>query len=490
MSWSRRLLKTNAKKAVRQNYWRFVAVCFLVTLICGSSFTSTQLFWQNPIDEIDEFLPGAMHYFSENTSVSSMFSEIARRLFQTENLQWLVMFSASALLWVLYKVFIANIVRVNAIRFFLETRTYPKTSVKKIGYLYKGRAIENPAKIMFSMYVRRFLWWFTVIGGIIKTYEYAMIPYILAENPDISKQDAFRLSKEMMRGEKFGLFVLQISFAPWFLLGLITMGLSNIFYLNAYLSATEAEFYMRIRRDIVASRCKSSRFFVDNYLENKPSEDEILINMFVLEKNYMPNLESDEFSQNVYPMFLRGKDSKWYETPYRTEELHEYHITTYILLFFITSFIGWGANIMLGLMRQGYVINGGVLYGPWVPVVGLVSVLILVVGQELRKHPIVNIGFVAVFTTTVQYFYLGMLEAVKGYRYWDFSSYFLNLNGRICLSSTVVICGLYCALFYLFAPEIDRYLEQIPLRKKWKICIGLFALLVLDIIISVYVRWF
>ena len=51
-----------------------------------------------------------------------------------------------------------------------------------------------------------------IIPGIIKAYEYSMIPYLLAENPNMSKQEAFAISKELMDGNKFNAFVLDLSF--------------------------------------------------------------------------------------------------------------------------------------------------------------------------------------------------------------------------------------------------------------------------------------
>ena len=54
-----------------------------------------------------------------------------------------------------------------------------------------------------------------VIPGIIKSYEYRMIPYILSENPNISRKRAFEISKQMMKGNKWDTFVLDLSFIGW-----------------------------------------------------------------------------------------------------------------------------------------------------------------------------------------------------------------------------------------------------------------------------------
>lgn len=489
MSFSRRLLKINAKKSVRQNYWRYIAVSFLVTLICGTGFTSTGLLWHSPVDEMGQLVQDIAKSVALVEGMRSILDAVMNWFFRTDTLVGIIGFVASVIIWVLFKIFIANIVKVNALRFYLESRTYPKTRVKKLVYLFKGKDIRNPAKIMLCMYVYRFLWWFTIVGGVIKTYEYSMIPYILAENPDISKKEAFQLSRQLMQGKKFGLFVLQISFLPWFMLGLLTMGLTNIFFLDAYLAATEAEFYMMLRRDVVAQRNRYSRLFIDKYLENKPTEDEILINMFVLEKDYMPNLESDEFALNVYPMFLRGKDSKWYEPPYTKEDNRDYHITTFVLLFYLTSVVGWVIDATVGFLQQGRMLSGGLLYGPWIPLVGVESVLIMLIGRRLMKHPLINVSFITVFASGIHYLLGWAVEEVKGIRYWDFTGYFLNLNGRICLASVLVVGTLGAGLFYLVGPELDEYLSQYPVRKKWRMCILLFVLSLVDIGCSIY-AWF
>ena len=83
-----------------------------------------------------------------------------------------------------------------------------------------------------------------VIPGIIKAYEYRMIPFILAENPDIKMEDAFALSKRMMDNEKLNAFVLDISFIGWMILGALSCGIFHIFYVNPYYQLTNAELYL------------------------------------------------------------------------------------------------------------------------------------------------------------------------------------------------------------------------------------------------------
>lgn len=86
-----------------------------------------------------------------------------------------------------------------------------------------------------------------IIPGIIKYYEYAMIPYILADDPTISSADAFRESRRIMTGHKWDLFVLEFSFIGWAILSALTMGISGLLYSEPYRSAAIAEFYKTIK---------------------------------------------------------------------------------------------------------------------------------------------------------------------------------------------------------------------------------------------------
>lgn len=85
-----------------------------------------------------------------------------------------------------------------------------------------------------------------------KQYSYAMNAFILADNPRIGYKQSLQLSIEMMKGNKFRLFILQLSFIGWFLLGMLACGVGLI-VARAYLSQTEAEFYAALRSQAVAS---------------------------------------------------------------------------------------------------------------------------------------------------------------------------------------------------------------------------------------------
>ena len=100
---------------------------------------------------------------------------------------------------------------------------------------------------MLLMYILIVLWTLLfIIPGIIKTYSYAMTPYILHENPELSASEAIHRSRMMMKGHKFDLFWLQLSFIGWFFLCLLTTGIGFL-WLQPYYYTAQAAFYEEVK---------------------------------------------------------------------------------------------------------------------------------------------------------------------------------------------------------------------------------------------------
>jgi uncharacterized membrane protein len=88
-----------------------------------------------------------------------------------------------------------------------------------------------------------FLWSLLfVIPGIVKSYSYAMTPFIMAENPEMSAQEAITASRELMDGHKGELFTLELTFLGWAILSVLTLGIGALF-LTPYEHAARAAFY-------------------------------------------------------------------------------------------------------------------------------------------------------------------------------------------------------------------------------------------------------
>lgn len=94
--------------------------------------------------------------------------------------------------------------------------------------------------------IKVFLWTLLfVIPGIIKSYEYQMIPYLLAEDPSLSSEEAFARSRHMTMHHKFDMFVLDLSFIGWRILGNLLI-IGN-WFVNPYYEGVLAELYLDLQ---------------------------------------------------------------------------------------------------------------------------------------------------------------------------------------------------------------------------------------------------
>ena len=118
---------------------------------------------------------------------------------------------------------------------------------RELAYCY-DHGYLNVVKTVFLRDLYIVLWGLLlIIPGIIKSYEYRMVNYILAENPEMNTKEVFAMSRDMMRGNKWRAFVLDLSFLGWHLLSLITVGLAGIFYAFPYRNMTNAALYEFLR---------------------------------------------------------------------------------------------------------------------------------------------------------------------------------------------------------------------------------------------------
>ncbi len=114
---------------------------------------------------------------------------------------------------------------------------------------------SNEVAILVALTVIMLLSALFALPVLIKHYSYRMTPWILADNPQIGYKRTLTLSMQMTRGMKWELFVLDLSFIGWFLLGLIACGI-GILFVAPYYQAAQAEAYAFLRKRAVdAGHC-------------------------------------------------------------------------------------------------------------------------------------------------------------------------------------------------------------------------------------------
>lgn len=163
-----------------------------------------------------------------------------------------------------------------------------------------------------------------------------------------------------------------------------------------------------------------------------------------------------------------------------------YKITDYILFFFAFSFIGWIWEVCLVLVQTGKLVNRGVLLGPWLPIYGSGGVLILLLLRKMFNKPIVTFFSMTILCTVIEYITSWYLEVTKGVRWWDYSNYLLNINGRVCLEGAIVFGIGGCAVVYLLAPKLSKVFNKLSNYILVPICVILTSLFIIDVIYSHY----
>ncbi len=144
---------------------------------------------------------------------------------------------------IIFDCFIISPIEFGAKRYFL-LNTKENPSMKEILYFFTHDYM-NIVKIGFMMKLKVVLWSFLFfIPGIVKAYEYSMIPYILSEDSSMPMHVVFARSREMMNGQKINKFILDLSFIGWKFLGscLVIGGL----FVEPYVCGTDAEFYVKM----------------------------------------------------------------------------------------------------------------------------------------------------------------------------------------------------------------------------------------------------
>lgn len=234
MEWTRADLKERAKFSVKSFYWKSVLAAFVLALVSGD-------------------IGGRSGYseevsYSGNEIVDSVGGMLAGPLMLFMSLAMVTVFIMIILALVL-SVFVFNPLQVGCKKFFLDASD-GKADLSNMGYAFRNNYM-NVVSGIFLQNLFIALWSLLFfIPGIYKAYEYRMIPYLLAEDSGLSFTEAKNLSREMMDGEKWDAFVLDLSFILWNLLSAVTFGLVGIFWVNPYVEYTNAELYKVLRTKV------------------------------------------------------------------------------------------------------------------------------------------------------------------------------------------------------------------------------------------------
>lgn len=260
--WTREQLKTNAKEILRKSYWWAFLVCLVFGIIAGLGSSSGRINTgstsmkntgsQQSIIKVDDIVGRDSNMTPQQKqqlqqAIDSYFNPVSIGLGVTAAILSLIV----SLIKLALNIFLINPVRVGYSKYFIEQH-YDRVDFKNLFTGFMGGKYLARVKTMFFKTLYTFLWTLLfIIPGIIKGYSYYLIPYILADNPDISTDRAFEISMKTMDGEKWDFFVLQLSFIGWNLLGMLACCV-GLYFVEPYVQTTYCEFYLAMRDKAIA----------------------------------------------------------------------------------------------------------------------------------------------------------------------------------------------------------------------------------------------
>ena len=269
--WTRAELKSKAKFSFKRNYWKSVLISLILALIVGggssgsssiSSAVSNNLIGDSDSSVVGDYSDDDSSLYEDNDFYDDTYDENVKD--DIDDLKgiagttagmmaigiflmvFIIVFVVLMAVVILLDVFIFNPLEVGCKKYYLRNLNEP-AQVGNIGYAFDNN-YKNITKTMFFRDLFTVLWTLLfIIPGIVKSYEYQMIPYLLADNPQMTKEQAFEESKRMMQGQKWKAFVLDLSFIGWNILSALTLGILGIFYVQPYMDATHAALYEALR---------------------------------------------------------------------------------------------------------------------------------------------------------------------------------------------------------------------------------------------------
>ncbi|MDO4177053.1 MAG: DUF975 family protein [Bacillota bacterium] len=493
--WVRKELRKNSMGNLKKNYWACIGVCFLM-LIFSIEYTNsaglldekTDLLMTDTVktaqalrsesngSELARNLIGKSTSWIDNdyardatrgvmatlangmTQTSHFFTFIGdavnKRLDKSPPAHFLVSI-LGAIFSLAYYMFFQVQLKVGERRFFLESRLYHDTRLTRMFYLYETTYVWNVAKIMLLRAVFWLLWCFTIVGGVMKIYEYRAIAYILAERPDIGWRECFALAKEMTYGYKWEMFKFDLSYILWFLLGSFTAGLASIFLVNPLYRGGQTETMVKLREYAKAAGTDHIHLLDDEMLFEAPAGERLV---------------------DVYPT-IKIKKKHELAVPWN----RKYSIVHVGLIFFAFAMIGWCWEVFYHFVLNGDLVNRGSLWGPWIPIYGVGGACVVVFLKKLGDRPPLLALLTFICCGIIEYSTGWYFDNVRHIKFWDYTDYLFNLNGYICLEGLIMFTILASLGLYIIAPRFDNLFKKFPNSVKVPVLCVLSACFLGDI---------
>ncbi|MBQ3281459.1 MAG: DUF975 family protein [Eubacterium sp.] len=233
--WSTSEIKERGKAALKVNYWKCVLVSFIMGFVLSgpSSFTTR-------VSNNSEQSQQAMQELGDAYNSLTPAEQIA----VIAGVSGVV--TLAMVIGILVKIFVYNPLKVGGLAFFKKNVMDAPADLNEIGVGFKNFLHTFVTLFLNDLFLT--LWtMLLIVPGIIKSYSYRMVPYIIADEPDLSPTETITRSRQMMDGHKWHTFCYDLSFIGWVLLTILTCGLVGMFWFGPYKNNSDAALYLELR---------------------------------------------------------------------------------------------------------------------------------------------------------------------------------------------------------------------------------------------------
>ena len=167
----------------------------------------------------------------------------------------------------------------------------------------------------------------------------------------------------------------------------------------------------------------------------------------------------------------------------------------YYLYFMFYSVAGWIYEVTWFFQRRDKFINRGFLFGPYLPIYGFGALIIILLLSKLKTQkiciknfnitPIIIFAMITLISTIIEYITHFVLDTYFDIRLWNYKNQFLNINGRICLKSSLLFGIAGIIALYFAQPFLSKYIKKLPEKVKNIIAIALGIIMITDLIIRI-----
>ncbi|MBR3180559.1 putative ABC transporter permease [Candidatus Saccharibacteria bacterium] len=162
-------------------------------------------------------------------------------------------------------------------------------------------------------------------------------------------------------------------------------------------------------------------------------------------------------------------------------------VIPFIIYFFIYSFIGYVIEVIYCSIMERKIVSRGFLFGPILPVYGFGMLAVIVATEPVKTDLILTFLVSMLLCSTIEYFTSWLLEKLFGIKWWDYSDETkYNLNGRICLHSSLLFGILGCLIVKQVQPKVAMLVSLIG-KYQPAVAVVLLVLVLLDTMVSIFI---